>query len=261
MKKSLIIVYLLINCVFVFANFTFAEGPFIHSHNDYLKANPLYGALLEGADSIEADVHLLCGKLYTGHGVARISKKTNFENQYLIPLYEIYQKQGFIREENKTLILLVDVKSSARSTWKVLSEILIKYSDMLTEFNPNIIKWNAVSVIISGNSARNLIWEDENRLAAVDGRTKDIGVITELHKIPLISDNWSNLFRVKADGVISEKDLSNLRELVTGVHSNKQILRFYGGYESEEFVKLLIRENVDIINADDISQVKGYFGD
>ncbi|MBN2650858.1 MAG: hypothetical protein JXR63_00645 [Spirochaetales bacterium] len=261
MKKMFFCLLTTFMICFSIYGFEIPESPFLHSHNDYDKDVPLFGAISEGADSMEADIHLVCGKIYTGHFVARLSASTIFETQYLQPLFNLYQQKGYIREPGKTMILLVDVKTSPKSTWKALFPLLEKYSEMLTHFSPGNIQWNAVTVIISGNSARQLIWDSPKRLAAVDGRPYDVGVVTELDKIPLISASWSKMFRVKADANISEKDLLRLRDLVKRVHSHGQLLRFYGGYESEDFIKLLTREKINIINADNLRQVKKLVGD
>lgn len=65
-----------------------------HSHNDYEQKNPFHEAYNEQFGSIEADVHLVDGKLLVGHDNKDLGPSRTLENLYLIPLSQYNDKKG-----------------------------------------------------------------------------------------------------------------------------------------------------------------------
>src|SRR5438105_9622444 len=65
-----------------------------HAHNDYEHTRPLFDALDQGFNSVEADVFLVDGKLLVGH--ARYDLRTNrtLESLYLDPMRERIRANG-----------------------------------------------------------------------------------------------------------------------------------------------------------------------
>ena len=53
--------------------------PTAHSHNDYFRAHPVADALDNGFGSIEADIHLVDGRLLVAHDRAHTSPKKDLE--------------------------------------------------------------------------------------------------------------------------------------------------------------------------------------
>ncbi len=74
-------------CCFCFAaqgqKFTLAN---VHSHNDYEQKTPFDLAYRNQLGSIEADIHLVAGKILVGHDTKDLLPIRNFENMYLAPL-------------------------------------------------------------------------------------------------------------------------------------------------------------------------------
>ena len=62
-----------------------------HSHNDYEQKNPFHEAYNEQFGSIEADVHLVEGKLLVGHDSKDLSQSRTLENLFLL----LYCDSGF----------------------------------------------------------------------------------------------------------------------------------------------------------------------
>lgn len=65
-----------------------------HSHNDYEKKNPFHEAYNEKFGSIEADVHLVNGKLLVGHDSKDLDASKTLELLYLSPLSQYNDKKG-----------------------------------------------------------------------------------------------------------------------------------------------------------------------
>ena len=66
----------------------------VHSHNDYVQANPFYGAYNANTPSIEADVYLVDGELYVAHLKKElvIVPERTLRSMYLEPLKKEWDK-------------------------------------------------------------------------------------------------------------------------------------------------------------------------
>lgn len=60
----------------------------VHSHNDYLRRQPLVEALSYGFCSVEADIHIVNGDLLVAHDLDKCKPDKNLINLYLKPLFE-----------------------------------------------------------------------------------------------------------------------------------------------------------------------------
>src|SRR5947209_11603808 len=57
----------------------------LHAHNDYLHERPLSDALEHGFCSVEADVHLVAGKLLVAHEIEAVKADRTLQSLYLDP--------------------------------------------------------------------------------------------------------------------------------------------------------------------------------
>src|SRR4051794_37229130 len=65
-----------------------------HAHNDYLHRRPLFDALDQGFNSVEADVFLVDGKLLVGHSILELKPGRTLESLYLDPLRDRVRANG-----------------------------------------------------------------------------------------------------------------------------------------------------------------------
>ena len=165
-----------------------------HAHNDYLHARPLADALEHGFWSVEADVWLTNGALLVAHDLARTSPERTLQKLYLDPL-RAFVRTNPAAKGTPPLTLLIDVKSEAESTWATLRGVLQGYGDILTRFESNSIRTNAVIAIISGERAEAKLRAETVRWAAVDGRLPDLDTASPVALVPLVSDNWTKQFK------------------------------------------------------------------
>jgi hypothetical protein len=166
-------------------------GPLAHSHNDYEQARPLSDALAHGFDSIEADVWLLDGKLLVAHERAQVQPTRTLESLYLEPL-----RAQMSRDSSRSLILLIDVKTEAASTWRSVEESLGRYPELAAR----------VRCIVSGNRAPSLMAAQPGRKTSMDGRIEDLDDSAPADLIPLISDNWAKNFTWRGAGEFPSTD-------------------------------------------------------
>ena len=230
-----------------------------HAHNDYEHARPLLDALDQGFCSVEADVWLVQGRLLVAHDLKDAKPGRTLEALYLDPLRARVRKNGGrVFKDGPTLTLLVDVKSDATNTYLVLRESLRRYEEMLTRFHRNETDTNAVTVIVSGNRAREMIKNEAVRFAGYDGRLADLGAGESRHFIPLISDNWSLHFKWRARSEadpLPDEDRLKLKQIVEQAHRDGRRVRFWGMPDSPVVWRVLANAGVDLINTDDLPRL------
>jgi hypothetical protein len=236
--------------------------PQAHAHNDYEHRRPLMDALEHGFCSVEADVWLVNGRLLVAHDLKDARPERTLEKLYLDPLRRrVEENGGRIFGTGPAFTLLIDVKSDATNTYLALREVLRRYQKILTEFHPEETQTNAVTVIISGNRARDLMAKEPSRLAAYDGRLADLESGDSRHLIPLISDNWSVHFKWRAgkeEGGLPETERLKLRQMANRAHQQGRRLRLWGAPDSIRMWSELLKEDVDFINTDDLDGLQKF---
>ena len=161
-----------------------------HAHNDYKHSRPLHDALAHGFASIEADIFLVDDALYVAHDPHEITPERTLRSLYLDPLRQrISRNDGCVYPNGPLFTLLIDIKSAAVPTYKVLDRILAEYQDIFTSYSVDGRNDKAVLAIVSGNRPRELMESQQLRYAACDGRLTDLGSDAPTDLIPLISDN------------------------------------------------------------------------
>jgi len=230
-----------------------------HAHNDYEHTRPLNDALDRGFCSIEADVHLVDGKLLVAHDRSQVRPERTLEALYLDPLQErVSRTRGRVYPKGPSVTLLIDVKSDADSTWNALRSVLSKYADMLTIFGPDSIETNAITVIITGNRAQSLISQDAVRFAAIDGRLADLDGTASNSLIPLVSDSWSEHFKWRGVGPLPDEERKRLRELVSKAHAQGRRIRFWAAPDRQVVWEEFTAAGVDLLNADDLDALQSF---
>ncbi|MCY2980565.1 MAG: phosphatidylinositol-specific phospholipase C/glycerophosphodiester phosphodiesterase family protein [Planctomycetota bacterium] len=230
-----------------------------HAHNDYEHARPLYDALDEGFNSVEADVYLVDGELLVAHDFWNVSKKRTLERLYLIPLQErIQANKGHVFPGGPAFTLLVDIKRDGASAYVALEKLLAGYSEFISQTLDGKDTEKAVTVIISGDRPKSFIAASNPRYAGIDGRLSDLDSDEPASLLPLISDNWSLHFRYRGDGEMSETDRTKLREIVAKAHSKGRRVRFWATPESDSIWKELQSAQVDLIGTDNLKKLSGF---
>jgi hypothetical protein len=236
--------------------------PRAHAHNDYEHARPLLDALDRGFCSVEADIWLVDGRLLVAHDLKDAKPERTLQALYLEPLRARVEKNGGrVFAGGPTLLFLIDVKSGATNTYIAVRQLLQSYTNMLTRFHSDRTETNAVTVVISGNRARDLMASEDVRLAAYDGRVADLEAGASPHFIPLISDNWANLFRWRAgasEGPLPADEKRKLMELVQRTHAQKRLLRLWGAPDTPVAWRALSEAGVDFLNTDDLAGLQKF---
>jgi len=232
----------------------------VHSHNDYLNKKPLYNALENKFKSIEVDVFLMNSKLYVGHNWLQLRKNKTIQSLYLEPLWTEYKNNnGKIYNNDESLYLLVDIKTSAEKTYKTLKKILHKYKPMLTAVISDSLINRPVTIILSGNRPIIEKGGGQDRFVFIDGRHSDISKNKPNNIMPLISMSWLDHFTWGGIGEMKIEETLVLRKIINDVHSEKKLVRFWASPDNSNSWSKLQFEGVDLINTDKINQYSNYY--
>jgi hypothetical protein len=230
-----------------------------HAHNDYEHPRPLHDALSHGFCSVEADIYLIDGQLLVAHDRKDVRPGRTLQALYLDPLRErVKANGGKVYRDGPPFWLLVDIKSEAVATYKALHDVLSGYADILTAVDNNKVEPKAVTVVVSGNRARDVMTAQPRRYAGLDGRLADLGADLPAHLLPWISDNWGLHFRWKGDGPMPGAERDKLREVVKKAHDRGRLVRFWATPENPAVWAELHAAGVDLINTDKLADLQRF---
>jgi YVTN family beta-propeller protein len=223
-----------------------------HSHNDYEQAQPFYLAYQEQFGSIEADIHLVNGKILVAHNAKNVSPNLSLEKLYLDPL-DFYIKMNHgtpYRDTSKSLQLLIDQKTEATTTLNGLIEVLKKY--------PAIIHNKKIKITITGNRPEpkdyplypNFIW--------FDGRPKEIYSKEAIAKIALISDDFGDYVKKRYPLDISINENEKILSVIQHAHDAHIKFRFWGVADYPAAWEKMMAYQIDYINTDHINNLSDF---
>jgi len=235
-----------------------------HAHNDYEHDRPLLDALDHGFCSVEADIHLVDGQLLVAHDLEDVHVERTLQALYLDPLRErIRRNGGRVYVNGPSVILLIDIKSDAAPTYRVLRDILKQYEDILTVFTAEEKDEGAVTVILSGNRPREILAAELERLAAFDGRLNDLQDSASVPPafMPLVSSNWAAIAPWYGVGSLSYEARQRLHDTVSTAHAQGRKIRFWATSDNPVVWKELYDAGVDLLNADNLERLKVFLSD
>lgn len=237
-----------------------------HAHNDYEHDRPLLDALSHGFTGVEADIWLVDGALLVAHDADQVEPGRTLQSLYLDPLRERVKANGgmvYASGQEEPITLLIDIKSDGPETYQALSSVLEEYSDILTVFRDGEMEPGAVTAVVSGNRPREMMQEQEVRYAGYDGRMSDLESATPASFMPLLSDNWTNVFDWTGEGDMPQDQRAKLDDIIATAHDNGWEVRFWAtpdeaGPERQAIWTQLEDAGVDLINTDDLSGLQEF---
>ena len=233
--------------------------PNAHAHNDYEHTRPLLDALDAGFGSVEADVWLVNGRLLVAHDEDAVKTDRTLEALYLDPLQaRIKQNGGRVYRGGPEFLLWIDIKSEAEATYSALRNVLDRYRDLLTVFTPDAIEPGAIRVIVSGKRPRQTMAGERVRLSAYDGRLADLSSGAAQSLIPIVSDNWEDLFNWRGVGPLPDDERAKLRTIVADAHRQQRQVRFWAVPDSRAGWRECLDAGVDLINTDDLDGLRRF---
>lgn len=230
-----------------------------HAHNDYEHARPLLDALDHGFCGVEADIYLVEGKLLVAHDRDKVKPERTLQALYLDPLSERVKKNGGrVFTNGPEFSLLIDLKSDWKTTYPVLRTVLTNYAGMLTTFRDGAKQTKAITIVISGDRAKEMFAGETTRYSGYDGLLTDLDLTEPAALIPWISADWKKDFTWRGDGAMPEAEQKKLREIVAKAHAQGRRVRFWGAPDNEKFWRAMRAADVDLINTDDLAGVEKF---
>lgn len=230
-----------------------------HAHNDYEHDRPLLDALEQGFTSVEADVWLVDGELLVAHDREDVEKGVTLESLYLDPLTDLVKGQGHSVYPgwDGEFQLLIDIKSDGEATYAAIEEELEEHRSILTRYSHGKTKQGPVTAVISGNRPLKTMEEADQRFGFYDGRASDLSSGMPAVLMPLVSNNWTQLFTWNGVGPMPESERAQLQRYVETAHDTGYRVRFWAtpdtaGAAREAVWTELVNAGVDHINTDDL---------
>ncbi|APA65017.1 alkaline phosphatase [Maribacter sp. 1_2014MBL_MicDiv] len=212
----------------------------VHSHNDYKQNIPFWKALGAEVQSVEVDVFYKDGKLLVAHEQNEIQENSTLARLYLNPLQEAIAL-GLLN--NKSLQLLIDVKSNAHKTLNAIVAELKEY--------PAIINADNVKIVISGNRPDLKEYIDYPDFIFFDYQSLQPVNNTEvLKKIALVSLSFKNYSEWNGKGRLTSQDFISVTEAINKAHALNKPFRFWATPDSKSAWKAFVDMGVDYINTD-----------
>ena len=218
----------------------------VHSHNDYWRSRPLEEALEAGCLSIEADVVVRGGTLLVAHDAREATPERTLTSMYLSPLAEIVRaRQRVYPQDQRPVILLVDLKTSWSSSKPALEAVLQEYADILKPPAGRHHGDGGVLLAVSGSGS-----EQKSAPCGIDGRISGLGnQLTFLEK-PTISESFRSRFRWSGLGTLAPDQLKELKDLSQRVKDEGRLLRLWAAPDTPEAWRTLMNSGVGLINTD-----------
>ncbi|HVZ55762.1 MAG TPA: alkaline phosphatase family protein [Chitinophagaceae bacterium] len=216
-----------------------------HSHNDYEQAHPFISAWNEHFGSMEADIHLVSGRLLVGHERRDLDESRTLQGLYLDPLAQSLAVAG-----NRKVQLLIDVKTDAVPTLDTLVSLLKSY--------PALIRDTNLRIVISGNRPPESQYGSYPDFIWFDGRAGVAYTPDQLRKVALISDDYGRFVRRARGWPLQDDDRQKLKAVVDQAHQLGKPFRFWGNPDVPEAWEELMQLGVDYVNTDQISQLADY---
>ena len=220
----------------------------IHSHNDYASSLPFYGAYSNEAGVIEADVFLVNNELFVAHTSNEIKAHNSLKSLYLEPLStKLKILEGKAYQSNKPLIVMIDVKSEADATLKLIIEQLKTF--------PEIISNKNIKVVISGNRPSIDKWTSYPDFISFDGRLNENYSSEELSRVAMISEDLKALTIWNGKGVLTKADLEKIQSTIKKVHDQHKKIRFWATQDNVNTWMTLMNLQVDFIGTDNVASL------
>lgn len=229
-----------------------------HSHNDYMRTRPLQDALDCGFCSVEADINLVDGKLLVAHELRNAKPERTLQALYLDPLRaRIKANGGAVHPGVAEFTLLIDIKTDSAPTYAALHDVLSQYADMLSEVRDGALTRRAVTVLV--DNANDLIANQAQRYAFVDGRPADLDANPPALLMPWVSESWGSLFSWKGVPPMPEAERAKLQAFVARAHEQGRKVRFWGlPMRGTAVWEVLYAEGVDLLNADSPTAMRDF---
>ena len=243
----------------LFTSTVFAQSPAryttaqAHSHNDYEQNIPFLRAYYQQFGSIEADIFLRNDSIFVAHDQKYITSKNTLASLYLKPLLaQVEKNNGQIYPDKKlNLQLLIDLKTPGKETIPVLIRELQPYLKVFAPTGP-------VRIVLSGDVPTPQEFSQYPDYLSFDGRPEINYSKTQLERVGLISQSFTNYTKWNGKGILVKKEKEALETVIKQVHGQGKKIRFWGTPDNINAWKMLMNMGIDYLNTDKVEELGPY---
>ena len=247
-----------------------------HSHNDYSRKIPLYGALAAGCTGVEADVWLPDNNdgtgLRVGHRHSSLTADRTLASLYVQPLSEILQNLNrnctslsgiFQTDPNQTLVLLIDFKSNGTQLWPLVNAQLqpLRQGGWLRHWNGTSgkITPGPLTIVATGNAPYDLVVANHTyRDIFFDAPLDDVS--SDLYNSTTSYYASARLSKAVGSPVFGRFKAGGMRAMATQVEEakNKELVSRYWDTPAwpvsvrDRVWNVLVKSRVGMLNVDDL---------
>lgn len=236
--------------------------PNAHAHNDYEHKRPLFDALRHGFTSIEADVHLIGGKLYVAHdSPSDLEQTPTLQSLYLDPLLRwVKQHNGQVYADYEApILLMIDIKTKALPTYLALRDLLSGYKELLWYLENGKVNEGPVRIFLSGNRPIAEVQQESLKWVGIDGRPADLGKGYSPEFMPIISDNYRRHLSWRGKkGEPKAEEWAKLAAWVEQAHAEGKRVRLWASPENQAVWTKLREVGVDLLNTDKLEELRTF---
>ncbi len=232
-----------------------------HAHNDYWHARPLFQSLQNGFMSVEADCHLIDGRMLVAHEKVFTKKRRTLEKLYLDPLFKRAKENDFksiYKSGEQEFVLYIDIKADCEKFIPHLDSILKNYAPMLTTFIDGKKTTGAVRVLVDHCGDDSFLLTSNPRYLSLSGNLNDIDKKPGNDIMPRISFSYNSLLSWKGKGEIPESEKQKLKDFVQKAHGNDYSVRMWAAGNKKKVWKELVAAGVDWINVDRLKKFRRF---
>ena len=214
----------------------------IHSHNDYVQQNPLYGALEAGASSIEIDIVYKDSTLFVAHELQSIKQELTLESLYLEPLRLLTLNKDSRLEG---LYVLIDIKTEAYESLKAIVEALKELEPFSFP-----IQEKGLHFVISGNRPFPKDYTKYPPHIFFDCQEIDETPALAWSKVAMISQSFRRYSSWRGDTTITPEDHQQLALFIEKAKTFKKPVRLWAVPDTPLAWRWSIEAGLDYINTD-----------
>ncbi len=232
-----------------------------HAHNDYWHARPLFQSLENGFMSVEADCHLIDGRMLVAHEKAFTKKCRTLQKLYLEPLMQRAKEndlKSVYKKGPPEFTLYIDIKADCENFIPVLDSILKNYDAMLTKFVDGKKNIGAVRVLVDLCGNNKYVLSSNPRYLSLSGNMGDADKKLDNNIMPRISFSYNSLLQWKGKGKMPQVEKEKLKTFMQKAHANNYSVRIWAAGNKRKVWEELVTSGVDWINVDRLKKFRRF---